>query len=235
MAGITNEYVFPLFLFLPVRLSVCPPLNLLSSSSRLMHHIPLAHCRPLRLSEYLSSSFFLCFSPYKAASVEKRPFSLLGLCGATVVNCVFTVAPISCHQAWKNGYRGDLRAHTAIWKAFLVKELETIMVSVKCSEIWPVSEHKSFDLQRVVTLVVLSKVRTGDPIGQCRFLQGLHLTARSNIFLFFICSHIPSPVLPDPPKLRRYYEKLPHLSMKHFMTISPLFSTAWIYLCYFTD
>ncbi len=53
-----------------------------------------------------------------------------------------------------------------------MKELETIIVSVKCREIWPVSEHKPFDLHHVLTLVVLSKVWTGAPLVSAGFYRG---------------------------------------------------------------
>lgn len=48
-----------------------------------------------------------------------------------------------------------------------MKELETIIVSVKCREIQQVSEHKSLNMSHVLTSVALSKIWA--PIGQCSF------------------------------------------------------------------
>lgn len=59
MTGITNEYFFPFFFF--SALSVYLPLNTLSSSCHLMHHIPLTHCCPLHLSKCMFS-FFLFYA-----------------------------------------------------------------------------------------------------------------------------------------------------------------------------
>lgn len=150
-----------------------------------------------------------------------------------VVNCVFTAAPIYCCQAWKIAYRGVLKAHIAIRKAILMKELKTIIAWVKCLEIQAVSEHKSFELQHVLTSVVLSKVWTGAPIGQCRFLKhstlavSLHLRARNNIFLIL---HVLFLYLPPKTNIYIQYicfclyiciyierEKLLYLSMKQFL------------------
>lgn len=218
--------MFSLFLFPFFCLSVYLPLNLLSSSRYLMHHIPLPHFYPHCLSKYLSPSVFFSFQFVQSGICWKEAFSLLGVCGAAVVNCVFTVAPISCHQAWRKAYRGDLKAHSGIWKAILMKELETIMVSVKCREMWPVSEHKPFDLQHVLTLVVLSKVWTGAPLVSAGFYRGT-----SCLLSYFY----PLPVLTIPPQTNNtlYYEKLPYLSMKfgQFIHFSPQPESMYMRFC----
>lgn len=149
MVRITNEYVLSLSLLL------FPSVFLSYSRSPLF--IVLFHAQyPFpHFSVHVNICpffFFSCFRLYKATSVEKRPFRFWGFAGATVLNCVLTVAPVSCRQA----YTGGLKAHTGIWKAILVKELETIIVSAKCWEIQPVQDSK-----RVLTFVVLSEVPAG--------------------------------------------------------------------------
>ena len=127
----------------------------ISSSCSLMHNIPLPHFSPLWLYKY-RPFFILGFSLYKATSVEKRPLAFQGVCGATVVNCVLTVGLISCHQAWKS-LLGRPQSSILYLKSHLVKELEPIIVSVKCWEIQPLSEHKSLTLKHVLTFVLPSK------------------------------------------------------------------------------
>lgn len=56
-------------------------------------------------------------------------------------------------------------------------------MSVKCLEILPGSEHKSFDLKHVLTLVVLSKVWNGAPLVSVDFQLGPD--PKSNIFCIF--------------------------------------------------
>lgn len=74
--------------------------------------VHLAICRFLCAIQFVQSS--IC---WKEAPLFSFFFCFWRFCGATVVNCVFTVAPISCHQAWKKAYRGDLTAYTSVWKA----------------------------------------------------------------------------------------------------------------------
>lgn len=148
---ITNDMFSP-FVFSPVCLSFYLPLK-----------SPIAISCAISLSLTSLHSFYLniclllpsfCFSLYKAASVEKRPFSFGGFVGPRLL-IVCLQWPL--YPAIKPGKKpiGETWKLTLIWKAILAKELETIILSMKWLEIWPLLEHKWFDLQNVLTLVAL--------------------------------------------------------------------------------
>lgn len=124
----------------------------------------------------LSHAQYPSYSPLSCPLLSLLQFVQSSICWKGSFSLLESVGPwllIACWQwplypAIKQEKKpiGETRK---LWKVILVKELETIIVSVKCREIQPVSKHKSLNMSHVLTSMALSKVWTCPPLVSCFF------------------------------------------------------------------